>query len=510
MVAGSSPAFGSKLMIYDQDGNIVSEAQPVIEKQYAVGKRSAADFGQWPFPYMVHPSSVGRLSYRMLREIYELSSSVRPAVDSIAREVANIDWKIFHRDKLYHPPAELEMIRSWLETPNIDRETLATVLNKFIVDLLVIGKAVIEKVRDSNGIIRELVPRDASLYVPKYDEWGICMGYVEFERHTLNKIYLHPKENIIYRNYTPITYQPSSVPIIETIVNEVALLMLGIKSIGWAFCNDEIPPGILAIGKIGQEALDRAKSSFEETRGKIGQGKMKVMDNVEGEVKWVELSRPFREMQVAELMPIIERIVARNFGLSPVESSLSDVARGVADISFKSTQSKLITPMMKLITEVLNVEVIRELNLNAEFMFVRPPTETFIQQVDGWVTLWEKGLASRNRALLALGQDPVEGGDRFSVLLGNEVVFLDPTTGEPQYRNPPGAPPPADQAAGQRTRQRPTTSRAFAASNPNSIVIELDPNQFEEVYDLDGNEELENAYHYGRRRTRMARRRRNS
>ena len=101
------------------------------------------------------------------------------------------------------------------------------------------------------------------------------------------------------------TYTYLTLPIIETIVNEISLILLATKSIAWAFMNDEIPTGLLHLGSIGAEALERAKQSFQETRGiAYGGTKLKVVDNVD-QVEWIPFQRPFREMQLAQLLPII-------------------------------------------------------------------------------------------------------------------------------------------------------------------------------------------------------------
>jgi hypothetical protein len=419
-------------VIYDKDGVTVLTKSEIKKDIYS--SRDMSKYGEWN--WTVHPSSLGRMSYKQLRYIYEVSSSVRPAVDSITREVSTLPWKVIHKDHKYHPSSEVADIVTFLNKPNIDYEDLPCVLSKFINDLLIIGKGCIEKVRNPFGDLMELVARDASLFAPKYNERGFLEGYVEFERDTLIELRLHPKENIIYKYFTPTSYTCGSVPIIETVINEVALIMLSVKAIAWAFTRDEIPPGILHLGEIGMEALERAKASFEASKGIPAQNRLRVVDNVD-KVDWVQFTRPFREMQVAELMPMIERIVARNFGLSPVESSLSDVARGVAEMSFASSQSKLIYPMMQIISNIVNNEIVPEFNENALFIWSRVPQEAFRDRVNGWSKLVESGLASDNEARVNLGLDPVQGGDSRSVKLGNERVPLDPTTGLPQYRNPP-------------------------------------------------------------------------
>ena len=494
-------------MIFDAHGNTLTpgdsrfDEQPLSKGIPTVASR-AATAGTWPFAFGNQPQAFGRLSFSLLRDIYEMSSSVRPIVDGLAREVAYLPWKVICKDRKYHDPKLTEDICKFLEMPNLDRDTLAIVLGKFLTDLLVIGKGVLLKVRDSNGTMRELIAKDAALIAPKYDTFGILYGYQEFERGSITPLLLHPIEDVVYRNFTPNTYRPSSTPIIETCINEISLLMLSVKTIGWTFTNDEIPPGILAIGKIATESLERARASFEANRGiDKSSNQIKVIDNVEGEVKWIQLTRPFRELQVAELIPIIEKIVVKNFGVSSVESGLADAAQGTARIAVSASQSKLVGPLMELTSEALTLEVISEIDPACEFLYSKVPQQDFAAQTQAWIQLWRSGLASRNRALLALGQDPVEGGDIFTVLLGNEVVTLDPITGEPQYRNPTGTPP-ADQPGNRNPGNQPVTPAAdLTQKADDAITFDLDPNLFEEVFDVDNDGILEHAERKRKRRS---------
>ncbi len=437
--------------IYDEHGNIISESGPdldVVRRSFAIEKSrrgGSSNTAQWPF-FAVHPNSLGRLTFKLLRNIYEVSSSIRPAVDGISRSVAHLPWNVLHRDRMYHPPAETKKFKKFFRKPNLDEDSLAIILARFINDLLVIGKGVIEKVRNPLGDVIEIVARDAALYKPMYDALGNIISYQEFHRDTYKPKFVHPKKNIIFKYFTPTSYTLGGVPIIETVVNEVALMMLSVKAIGWAFTHDEIPPGVLHLGEISDIALQRAKASFEAGRGLVGgdTAKIRVVDNVDN-VKWVQFTRPFREMQVAELMPIIERIIGRNFGLAPVESNLSSTGRD-ADISIRASQSKLIIPLSDMIADALTRGIIEDKeDDDIEFRFVRIPQEKVIEQATSSNLLTRSGLITPNEARFGMGFPPKKGGDKRYVLLGNELVPIDEETGLPQYRNPVVGVPPSSQ-----------------------------------------------------------------
>lgn len=464
--------------IVDVAGNLISKVSPPAGEIEKSINRDYTKYGEWS--WMVHPSTFGHLSWNTLRTIYQLSSSVRPAVDSIAREVSHLPWRVMHKDLKYHPPAESQDVTDFLKRPNQDRETLSTLLGKFITDLLVCGKGVFEKARGAgSGKITELISRDATRFLPRMSAQGQILYYAEYKGDYITEIGRHNKEDIIYKHFTPSSYTLSSMPIIETIVNEVALLMLSVKAIGWNFVHDEIPPGLLHLGAIGEEALERAKASFEATKGILNKGKIRVVDNVD-KVDWVEFQRPFQEMQVAELLPIIERIIARNFGLSPVESSLQ-VERGSAEVGVRSSQSKLIFPIINIVNESINLEVVDEINPLVMWSITKMPQESFQERAAGYGLLWRSGIASRNEARLNIGLESREGGDICTVLLGNEVVPLDDKTGLPLYRNPTSIPP-----SSQNIKLPPSEQDTESAM--------LSENDFRQMFDMDDDRSLEKTY----------------
>lgn len=485
------------MAILGPDGHtILSNASPTsLEIKKGLGSfQDDKISGDWSV-YFPHPSSISRLSYKMLRNIYSLSSSVRPAVDAIVREVTSLEWMVSHIDMTHHESKSIDDAKTFLKMVNLDGEDISTVLSKFLVDLLVVSKGVIEKVRNPLGQVIELVARDASLYQPIYDNDGQgIIGYQEYERMTYKKITVHKKEDIIFRLFTPLSYSAGSVPIIETIVNEVALLMLAVKSIAWAFTHDEIPPGILVLGEIGAEAIERAKASFEAAKGDYGKNKLRVIDNVD-KVSWVQLSRPFHEMQVAELLPFIEKIVARNFGLSATEAGISDTSKSGAQVSVQSSQAKLIIPLINLISNVIN-GVLKEMDPDLVFTFIDAPQDKLAERVTSYTTLWRSGLASRNEIRLKLGFQTVNGGDIYTVLLGNQVVPLDPKTGLPPPL--PVAPTDGTNASDRQTGNNPVKQKLPAPAPTGTLPakqqasLDLDDDDFMEIFDLEGDEVKKN------------------
>lgn len=438
-------------MLYDQSGRKISDVNPSLEeikagfdayvkKTSTISSQRYGDFSDLPL-YFLHPGSHGRLSYNELRSLYETSSSIRPSVDSLVREIAGIPWQILYEDRKYHDSPICSMVTKFFKKMNFDNQDISAIFSSFLNDILVIDKGIIEKVRNPFGQLLELRAVDSAHFTPIIDSnMKSITSYREYVPNYSNPQktcnHIHSKNDIIYKTFSTITYSYNPLPIIETIVNEVSLLMLTVKNIGAVFSNDDIPPGILHLGNIGLDALERAKASFQQTKDITEKGfSIKVVDNVD-KVDWVAFNRPFREMQLAELIPIIERIVARNFGLAPVEAGLGGGGKTSATIGKQDSRSRMLFPLIKMLESVVNNEILYELHPNLQFSYFPGNIDADTEYEKNLLAQVRLGIISLNEFRLETGRPAVKGGDRRYVLLGNEFAEIDANTGEVKYRMP--------------------------------------------------------------------------
>jgi hypothetical protein len=370
------------------------------------------------------------LSFDTLRELYRRSAHIRPAVDSIVKEIAHLPIRIEGRGA--------KKVEDFIDRPNISKETWPTLVQKFLVDLLVCDQAVIEKVRNLNGDIIEVYVRDATQFRPVLDT---TRSYITYFKQVISDkggkevgSIPHDVDDIIWCVQFPRTYSFYGTPIIETIINEVSTLMFSSQSIARGFVDDELPPGVLHLDKIGKAAYERAKSQFEAGRGEKGKKQMKVIDNV-GNANWIPFTRPFREMQLAELTMIIQEVVNRNFGVSSLDTGdAGGLTRATADRLWKTSRSKLFRPLVNLLTIKLNKELVREIAPGAELSFVMEPVvdaSTALELSDG-------GVITKNEARKVLNFDPVDGGDALAVRVGNQYIVLQADGSVPPEQIPDG------------------------------------------------------------------------
>jgi hypothetical protein len=257
-------------------------------------------------------------------------------------------------------------VKDFLKDPNSNDESLRSILAQVLTDIMVIDEGIIEKVKSYSGTVLELFARDGATFFPIKDQHGILHGYIQDTppREKVN----FSKDEIIYFELFPTTWNAYGLPIIETIVNEVAALMFSVQWIADSFTMDKIPPGILVLDKIGKTAYERAKAEFQG--GEEGKFTVKMFRNV-GDAKWIELKGTNSEMQLVELNTQIENVVYRAFGLQPFELGVThEINRATAMLALRVSQTRMYKPLIQMMEFYINQNLIQQVYPDVYFKLI--------------------------------------------------------------------------------------------------------------------------------------------
>lgn len=345
----------------DMASDVTSIAIPKRHRSYIRGRDTT--YGEYGISE--YQTRIGTLSYELLRDIYVKSSYVRPCVDAIVRSISSCPWVV--RPFPGGDKSHAAKVREFLMDPNSNEESFRAILAKVLTDVMVIDEGIIEKVKSLDGTLLELFARDGATFSRIKDEYGVLHGYVQQLAQDADVIEFSIDE-IIYLEMFPTTWNSFGLPIIETIVNEVATLMFSVEWIADSFTQDKIPPGILVLDKIGREAFTRAKAEFQG--GAENAFSMKMFRNV-GDAKWIELKKTNAEMQLAELNLQVERIVYRNFGIQPFEMGVTaEINRATAEIALRLSQSRMYKPLIQIVNFYMNQNLIHPIFPDVYFKLI--------------------------------------------------------------------------------------------------------------------------------------------
>lgn len=319
-------------------------------------------------------ADTNRLEPRVLHLMYENNPIVRRAVDVIISEIISTKWKIVpvsheRNDVLEDTEKELQTkIRDFFEYINEDGETFRTIMKKFLYDILVVDRGVLEKVRSPNGKeLKELYAINGGEIKIVKDIHGKTLRYVQDLSSAgvtgLKQVEFKPDELVVFMN-RPRTKSAYGFPVLETIHRTVTAYVYAEGYNRQYFENSNTPRGILDLGKnIREDQLDRFREFWEaENTGKPH--RTMVLGGAAGEVKWIQVSNTSKDMELMQYLNWLTKIILLAFGVTPSEVGMTDDAsRSPATSQIFQSQafkSATVYPMLEDIAELFTLRILRQ------------------------------------------------------------------------------------------------------------------------------------------------------
>jgi len=364
------------------------------------------------------------ISWRELEQIYLKSSVIRAIIDGITRIISSLDWRIVSNTPdtsniSVRTKNQIKRATEFFKNPNANDESFSTFRSKVVRDLLIYDTSVIEKVFNKNRELTEIWSRDPKHFHVKINQHGVVGGY-EQRFVNKNRVVSFAPEEIIYLVMHPSSSTPYGNPVMDALVNEIAAAMLSTQLIAKISEYDQIPPGILNLGKIGEQAYERAREYFEE--GGSGGKKdyeLTIIHDTE-KVEWTRLTKDPKELQLSELIDKIHRMIFRCFGITPLEmGSIEDTTRATAMVQESISNSKLLRPISLILKDYIDIEIIWSHfspNISIEF---DKPKEDDLSHILQLANLVPMGILTINELRYRLNEDAIPGGDEPYILHPN-------------------------------------------------------------------------------------------
>jgi hypothetical protein len=264
---------------------------------------------------------------------------------------------------LKNPDPWFTNIRSW--------EKLA---KSMLMDMLVIDRGAIIKLRDSEGNLRGLMPVDGSSIRPVINKFGTYndeYAYVQVV-HGSPHVYLK-KDDVIILMMNPMTdlkYFGYGLSNMETLYTAVLSdIFIDKGNLDFYRKGGSIPEGFISIEpppsrdgmiqQIDQEQLETIQRHLQA----IMMGDFTQVPIVSGgRISWIDFKGKRRDMQFKELAEYLTRKICAVYQVSPQDVGVvSDVNRSTAAIQSEMTKSKGLRTLMGVISEYVTTEVINEI-----------------------------------------------------------------------------------------------------------------------------------------------------
>jgi hypothetical protein len=183
------------------------------------------------------------------------------------------------------------------------------------------------------------------------------------------------KQKIVQFRRRPRTDSLYGRPPMEAVLNEVTALLNASKMFSYAMDRNEIPPGVLVMINAaggGDTSRRRFLQQLQQDPGFAQHYRMRVLggSNLK-EVKWIDFSQNFHEMEVAVLMREIQAIVWRNFGVDRLAmGAVQDINRSTAEAMVATRHYSLFKPILDLWANKFTYEILAEINPNLYIEFI--------------------------------------------------------------------------------------------------------------------------------------------
>lgn len=303
------------------------------------------------------------LSYPTIRLMARRSSIVMAPINFVTRSLATTPYRIRTIDGMRVPKKDIRRAEELFIHPlgEMGTDTFSTQLSKVLRDLMELDHQITLKHMEG-GVLDSFEAMDSATFFPERDGANNRLkGWKQ--RLRPNKDIDWDKDEIVHLAMNRRSDSIFGMPTIESIVHEVTATLNASRSFAKSLSENDIPPGFLVLmGNEGRQQLDRMQKGLKRDAGISTDYKLRVISGVQ-DVKWVQLQREWREMQVAELLERIERIIFRAFGVDRIAmGSAADVNRSTAEAMVMTRHNSLFKPILDMLADAYTYEVLHEIN----------------------------------------------------------------------------------------------------------------------------------------------------
>lgn len=279
----------------------------------------------------------------------------------------------FYRDRTRDTKKILEILKDpdpWF-TGTRSWERLC---KSFLVDMLIIDRGAVVKLRDKNGNLKGLMPVDGSSIRPVINKYGTFddeYAYVQVVHGSPN-VYLK-KEDVVILMMNPMTdlkYFGYGLSNMETLYTAVLSdIFIDKGNLDYYRKGGSIPEGFISIEpppsregmiqQIDQEQLESVQRHLQS----IMMGDYTQVPIVSGgKISWIDFKGKRRDMQFKELAEYLTRKICAVYQVSPQDVGvISDVNRANAQVQSEMTKSKGLKTLMSVISEYITNNIISEI-----------------------------------------------------------------------------------------------------------------------------------------------------
>jgi SPP1 gp7 family putative phage head morphogenesis protein len=364
----------------------------------------------------------------------------RLCINTLKHKVTQTPWAI--KPKKGEKQADEEHIKAvenLLNTPNRNRETFRTFLDKVVEDLLVLDAGCFEKVENKGGEPCELYYVDGSTIKPMYDVHGVLgePAYVQFMPMNSANI---PDAEWDYDEFVYMMQNPQAdiqnfgygLSPLEGVIMVATNALNADNYMGQFFDVGTLPPKLINLGKdvsANEVELFRAiwKSEIEGKPWKTaitgGSETMEVIDMGNGKPA---------DMQFENYQTWLMKLMCAAYEISPQDIGMTaemGLNRALGEVQQNISNNKGYRTILNVLKETINMQVVHEWFDfdDIEFDWVGLDTIDQLNAANIFNIESKCGATSINEYRISKGLEPIKGGISPFIITGTGQISIDST-----------------------------------------------------------------------------------
>lgn len=382
------------------------------------------------------------ITLQTLRRMSTTNWVDRTCISTLRDEITGIPWDITpvnpkeQWDKKFQ-----QYVKELLMRPNRNNENWRTLIDKVVEDILVIDAGTIEKVRNKDGLLVELWHLDGATIKPVFDEHGV-IGDPAYEQYLPGQREPTPVANWTNDDVIYIMWNPQGAidsfgfgmsPVEAGLAVGTAFLYAEAYNLNF-FKNNSIPAMIINMGKeVPPQEVDKFRAFLAaEIMGDQGFHQPVVASFGEGHSVEPLLSKP-SDMAWEKYVEWQMKWKVALYRMSPQDIGFNmDMYKAEGDTQMQLSQNKAINSLKGVLKHYIDTEIIgdpsfQKYNNNIQFQWIDTDVVDPKDQATVDKIYLDSGKVSINELRQRDGQDPIVGGYSPTMLVGSQLVRVDPT-----------------------------------------------------------------------------------
>jgi len=447
----------------------ISSIQEVLRGGSPIGVTSTSQLSpEDPYYKAVIPSFLYNPPYGFPRtmdvpEVRRLAATphVAMCVQTIVDDICGIDFKIVPKDKDNTNDKHIDLVTSWFDDPNVNKETWKDIQQRFLYDTLEINSGTVVKVFNRKAEFMEAYARNGATFLLNPDifgtysnraeiiptEWEMLIdkrpdsqqegwmkekpAYFQYGRTLSGRPMPFGTREIMYFQRNPRTDDIYGRSPVEILLKVIQMLTYGVEHNLDYFTDNNIPKGVFTMLNANTAAVQSFKDQWKEvTKIKDEHGDFRKrwhhMPILGTEGKFERIQFSAAEIELIAQQQWFTKIVWATFGVTPSELGFTeDSSRNVEVTQNKIYKKKAIYPLLRLIEDRVNQEIITEFKTGVRlqdgtlvkgiddvmFQFDIYDLDDDIQKHGLYEIQIKNGIRTKNEIREEIGLDPMEGGD---------------------------------------------------------------------------------------------------